>query len=84
MAGEYLQKVKGKKAPHRNHDEKKDIKPTENIVSDKNIKSENKEDGQIKPEDSTEFDLVEDDLKMNLIGETLNHGRNFKGENYHC
>ena len=36
-----------------------------------NIKSENKEDGQIKPEDSTEFDFVEDDLKMNFLGETL-------------
>ena len=82
LAGEYLQKVKGKKAPHRNHDEKKDIKPTENIVSDKNIKSENKEDGQIKPEDSNEYKFVEDDLKTNFIVETLEHGRNFKGENY--
>ena len=71
LAGEYLQKVKGKKAPHRNHDEKKDIKQTENIVIYNNIKSENKEDGQIKPEDSTEFDFVEDDLKMNFLGETL-------------
>ena len=34
-------------------------------------KSENKEDGQIKPEDSTEYEVVEDDLKMNFIGETL-------------
>ena len=82
LAGEYLQKVKGKKAPLRNHDEKKDIKPTENIVIDKNIKSENKEDGQVKPEASNEYKFVEDDLKTNFIVETLKHGRNFKGENY--
>ena len=42
MAGEYLQKVKGKKAPHRNRDEKKDIKPTENIVSEKILNQKTK------------------------------------------
>ena len=56
----------------------------ENIVSDKNIKSENKEDGKIKPEDSNKYKLVEDDLKTKFIVETLEHGRNFKVENYDC
>ena len=71
LAGEYVQKVKGKEASHRNHYEKRDIKQTENIVIDNNIKSENKEDGQIKPGDSTEYEVVEDDLKMYITGEIL-------------
>ena len=38
---------------------------------DNNIKSENKEDEQTKPEDSTEYEIVEDDLKMNITGELI-------------
>ena len=66
MAGEYVQKVKGKWALFGNQYEKREIKPTTNNVSDNILISEEKDDAHVSHEDSTEREVAEDDLKMNI------------------